>query len=86
VGDCPSLLYCVEVFREYNMNNNTSMIMSNLALKANGIKPECRTGTFVNKKAPIMIIINGIVAFFTPLLTSINPPHISSTKATRYII
>lgn len=60
-------------------------MMSSLALKAKGIKPECKTGTFVIRKAPIMIIINGIVAFFTPLLTSINTPHISSTKATRYM-
>jgi hypothetical protein len=60
-------------------------MMSSLALKAKDMKPECRTGTFVTRKAPIIIMINGIVAFFTPLLMSIKTPHISSTKATRYM-
>jgi hypothetical protein len=60
--------------------------MSNLALKAKGIKPVWRTGTFVIRKAPIIIMISGIVAFLTFLFIRIATPHISSTKATRYII
>jgi CRISPR/Cas system CMR-associated protein Cmr5 small subunit len=60
-------------------------MISSLALKAKARKPECSTGTLVIRKAPTMIIINGIVAFFTSLLARINPPHIISKKATIYI-
>lgn len=60
------------------------MTKSNLALKANWSNPMCRAGSLVKRMAAIMMAINGMAAFFTPLLMRINIPQAISTRITTF--
>lgn len=66
------------------MTSRTNTTMSNLALKANWMKPVFKEGNFVNRSAAIMMAIKGITAFFTALFNKINIPQTISSRTTIY--